>query len=431
MALSGSITDFGLADIFQLIGMQRKTGTLELATKGERVQVKFLDGNVVEAQTGSESVEDLLGAVLVRTGKITQTQLKRALKTQRSTLQRLGHILVSQGAITEDELIDGLRVQSLQIIYRLFRWREGDYAFDVANDVEYDQQHFVPIGAETILMEGARMVDEWPLIQRRIRSDEMVLKLSDQGQALDLVTGAPSAELQAFELDMALDASLQGQPAPKEEPQDAEMPRLSDEEKSILKLVDGKNTVQQINDCSPLGEFDTYRILADLITRKLLEEVEIAQARESAAARPLADQAVAALLGLGLVAGLAVAAWTLADNRFAPWRMVPAETTHELRFYAAMSRLDRIERALRVYYLDAAEYPSELYQLAARGYLKPADLLDPWGRPFGYQASRGGYELFGLDAEGARAAELTLSHRFSSAQQLAGPAGSSLRLSTD
>ena len=38
MALQGTIQDFGLADIFQLIGIQRKTGTLVL-DNGERVSL--------------------------------------------------------------------------------------------------------------------------------------------------------------------------------------------------------------------------------------------------------------------------------------------------------------------------------------------------------------------------------------------------------
>ena len=123
MALSGTIKDFGLGDIFQLIGIQRKTGVLMLEEDGDAVTVKFLEGQVVGADTRSASVEDLLGAVLVRTDRISSEQLKEALALQKKTLQRLGFILVKNNFISEEELIEALRVQSLQIVYRLFRWR--------------------------------------------------------------------------------------------------------------------------------------------------------------------------------------------------------------------------------------------------------------------------------------------------------------------
>ncbi len=179
MALSGTIGDFGLADIFQLIGIQRKTGTLTLDRENETVTIKFLDGTIAGADNSGQGVEDRLGGVLVRTGKISEAQLDEALDSQRKTLQRLGHILVRRGYISQDQLIDALRVQQLQVVYRLFRWHEGGYHFHSSDSVDYDEQHFTPINAETILMEGARMVDEWPLIERRIRSDQMVFRLSE------------------------------------------------------------------------------------------------------------------------------------------------------------------------------------------------------------------------------------------------------------
>ena len=105
MALQGTIKDFGLADILQLIGIQRKTGLLTLENGEEGVTIKFLDGQIVGADTRSASVEDLLGAVLVRTGRITEAQLKEALRAQKKTLQRLGYVLVQNAMLSQDDLV--------------------------------------------------------------------------------------------------------------------------------------------------------------------------------------------------------------------------------------------------------------------------------------------------------------------------------------
>ena len=73
MALVGTLKDFGLADILQLIGLQRKSGLLTLEHGPDRVTVKFLEGAVVGADTSTRNLEELLGSVLVRTGRITES----------------------------------------------------------------------------------------------------------------------------------------------------------------------------------------------------------------------------------------------------------------------------------------------------------------------------------------------------------------------
>ena len=50
MALSGTLKDFGIADILQLIGHQTKTGRLTLKTGQAEVEVSFKDGTVIFAE---------------------------------------------------------------------------------------------------------------------------------------------------------------------------------------------------------------------------------------------------------------------------------------------------------------------------------------------------------------------------------------------
>ena len=82
MALQGTIKDFALPDIFQLIGLQKKTGILTLSNDDDTVTLKFRVGEVVGADSPARTLEDRLGEVLVRTGVITQAQLEEALKAQ-------------------------------------------------------------------------------------------------------------------------------------------------------------------------------------------------------------------------------------------------------------------------------------------------------------------------------------------------------------
>src|SRR5881296_405350 len=123
MALQGTLRDFSLADIFQLIGLQKKTGVLTLKSGEEVVTVSFLEGNVVSADSLHRRIEDRLGTVLSKTGQITPAQLQEALRIQKQTLKRLGNVLVEQKYVGQEALREALKIQVTQMIYRLFRWR--------------------------------------------------------------------------------------------------------------------------------------------------------------------------------------------------------------------------------------------------------------------------------------------------------------------
>ena len=79
MALSGTLKDFGIADILQLIGHQTKTGTLVLKSGNDEVHVLFVDGTVVFATQKARNRADLLGALLQRAELISGERLQALL----------------------------------------------------------------------------------------------------------------------------------------------------------------------------------------------------------------------------------------------------------------------------------------------------------------------------------------------------------------
>src|SRR5436190_714442 len=310
MALEGTLRDFSLADIFQLIGLQRKTGVLTLRGKDDTVTVTFLDGKVVAADSLNRRLETRLGSVLMKSGMLTQDQLNRALDIQKETLQRLGYVLTHYGIISADALKQAIQLQILQIVYRLFRWKDGDYHFSQETTIEYDRDNIVPISAETILMEGARMIDEWPIIEKRIRSYDMVFRRKAMTQEI-VVVGADEAD----EIDFDEPAT----PAKKKKSAAADKIRISEEEKQIYDLVNGKNTVGDIVEMSRVSEFDTNKGLYELLTRDLIEEVRSSTTAAAAVeqAAPLDDVEVAETpVPLPLVAVLAIIALLSAATSF-------------------------------------------------------------------------------------------------------------------
>jgi hypothetical protein len=409
MALVGTIKDFGLADILQLIGLQRKSGLLTLEHGPDRVTVKFLEGAVVGADTSSRNLEELLGSVLVRTGRITEAQLQETLQIQASTLQRLGYILVKQNFISTTDLEEALRIQVTQIVYRLFRWREGKYQFTPMDHVEYDNEHFRPLSAETILMEGARMIDEWPMLERRIKSPTMLFRKTASGATLDV----PVASL----LDADIDFSFQD--APDRDKRSAGELRISPDERDVLHMVDGVSTVQDLVDTSALAEFDVYRILFELLNRNLIEPVALRVAagiapREEQNLRWMSLSLQAAVIGLA-----ALGVFTIRVNPLTPWKIAAdSQETELLKTYASRNRLERVEQSLQAYYLDRGSLPESLQALATGGYLPLADLVDPWGRAYVYRVDPAAFEIASPGPAGAIRDDLVIRHPFSASQRM-------------
>ncbi len=405
MALEGTLRDFSLADIFQLIGLQRKTGVLTLRSKDDTVTVTFLDGKVVGADSLNRRLENRLGSVLIRTGYLTQDQLNRALEIQKETLQRLGFILTHYGIISAESLKEAIQLQIMQIVYRLFRWKDGDYHFSQETTIEYDRDNVTPITAESILMEGARMIDEWPIIEKRIRSYDMVFrkKLTDQEI---VVVGADEAD----EID------FDGHAAKKRKGGFTDTIRISQEEKSIYDLVDGTMTVNDIVEVARLPEFDTNKALYELVTRDLIEEVRGPSAEAVIQqATPLDDTEVAETpVPLPLVILLVLLALasliTSVKNPLNGFRPLTGGISSMAATKKAISlqRIEAIGQGLEKYNDVHGRLPTDLKELAPH-YLDASLLKDPWGNAYKYLQPANRYLVIGFTPDGKPDTDLFLS----------------------
>lgn len=387
MALQGSIKDFGLPDIFQLIGLQRKTGLLTLKGDKEHVTVTFEQGMVVHADSPHKRVDDRLGNVLVKTGKLSKENLDQALATQKATLQRLGHVMVDKGFISQQDLREALQVQVSGLVFRVFRWKDGDYHFEPADNVEFDRENFNPMSADFILMEGIRMVDEWPIIEKKIPTMDIVFR--------------PAVDPSQIE-------SGDGDGHGDEKGGASNRIRLSGEEERIFRKVDGVRTVQGIIDASGMGEFDTCRILYDLLNRNLVAQAGkgAAKAADAASAEPGSPA-----LAWGVLAAAAVlAAVGVLVQRTTPFGVVGTRpllqrAADEMTAGAARARLDRLDRGVLAARLVKGALPGSLDELVAMGLADASHLRDPWGRPYHYAQTSGGYLLAPVDAQGKDIAE--------------------------
>ncbi len=233
MAIKGTLESFAVAEIFQLISHQRKTGTLEIRTEEGVAKLRFLDGTLVEAWPDRRSPSDYIGSLLVRAALVSGAQVEQALESQRQSLRRLGDILVRMGAIRASDFQEVLALQHRETAYRVLRLKRGEFEF-VPGLVEPEEGASVSLDVDAVLMEGCRQIDEWPSLVELVPSEKQVY--------------APIPE------------------APVDR-------GLSPDDSRVLALVDGTRTVREVVDRSRLGEFLGWKAFASLVEQGLVLQV--------------------------------------------------------------------------------------------------------------------------------------------------------------
>ncbi len=173
MAIRGSLTEASLPDVLQLLAMGRKTGCLGLTYANNFGYIYFADGSISHAS------------------------------------------IVNRGLGTEEA------------VYLLFTWTQGTFNFEPGATPD-EEVELHSIDPQSLLLEGARRVDEWALIAKKIPT-------------FDVVYAMDRHKMMASERV------------------------LSEEEEKLVPLVDGQRDVSALIADSRLGEFVTAKTLYGLL----------------------------------------------------------------------------------------------------------------------------------------------------------------------
>ncbi len=234
MAIKGSLKEASLPDVLQLLALGKKTGCLAIADRQNFGYIYFEDGRISYASIVNR--RDRIGDLLRKNQVVSSEQLDQAIRVQEVQRdRRLGDILVELGLVSRQQLEGLLLLQIEEAVYHLFTWTQGTFNFEAG--VRPEQQVFtVSINPESLLLEGARRVDEWSQIEKKIPSFDLIF-------AVDAAR-APSADVE-----------------------------LSPAQDRILPLLDGTRDVRQVMDECSFIEFEAATALFGLISAGYVRRV--------------------------------------------------------------------------------------------------------------------------------------------------------------
>ncbi|MEO5590393.1 MAG: DUF4388 domain-containing protein, partial [Gemmatimonadaceae bacterium] len=169
MAIRGALSEASLPDVLQLLAMGGKTGTLTLLAHNSGGTISFQGGRICHAS------------------------------------------------------VDASDLTTADSVFAMFKWHDGTFSFEPGVKPP-DDAYLVSVDPQELLLEGARRVDEWSMIEKKLPSFEVVFAL-DRHQLL--------RNNIAF----------------------------SQEQQTLLPLIDGFRDVNELMRVTRLGEFDLGKAL--------------------------------------------------------------------------------------------------------------------------------------------------------------------------
>lgn len=241
MSFAGNLKTVSFPDILQLISTGKKTGKFMAQAGSQKKELFFRAGNLISA-TSSNTKEDMLGNLLLRMGRVTKTDLHKAVEFQQKTGRRIGAVMLELGLLNKQDLAQYLKIQIEEIVYNLFSWSEGEFDFQDEAKPPEDQQ-LVNLDTMNLIMEGTRRIDEWLEIQKVLPQKGRILK-------------------------PILSPTLRGKEI-----------TLNSDDYQVLMMIDGRKTFSDTLESSPLGDFVTSKAVYTLLSQGLIQTGETAETK--------------------------------------------------------------------------------------------------------------------------------------------------------
>jgi CheY-like chemotaxis protein len=233
-ALSGDISVISIAEVLQLLDLQRQTGVLSIFTRQSEITLYVKMGRLDFAASRGLRIEFRIGRYLVEDGAITREELNTVLDNRAGSKRLLGELLIQLGMASEDHVRRALVRQTTELVYEVVRWKTGRFAFTVGAENLAATKAALGIETGGLVMEGFRRVDEWRLIEGSFDFDEVLYHDTVAIERLG---------------------------------QDANLTR---QERAVLGAIDGERTIREIVDLTGGSSFELCKILYQFLNSRLV-----------------------------------------------------------------------------------------------------------------------------------------------------------------
>ncbi|QTA79178.1 CobQ/CobB/MinD/ParA nucleotide binding domain-containing protein, DUF4388-containing [Desulfonema limicola] len=167
---SGSLDDYTIHDLFRLLSLQKRTGLLHLSSEKEIVELRFIEGRLIDIEWKTRPEERKLANVLVENEVLPLEHAKVALMRCKDTGQKLGDVLLYMGLIKEDDLKGPLNIHAMESFQAMSNMKTGNFYFSEQPKSQYVPTAFDFVDIEKMYMQIMGKNEVFNYIKTRINS---------------------------------------------------------------------------------------------------------------------------------------------------------------------------------------------------------------------------------------------------------------------
>lgn len=230
MVLDADLSGVSLVQVLQMLAIQQSSGILRTDKPGAASEITLSDGGVDLAVCPPCADTDLLAQALASRGALELDVARRRMGSLDRRKPLVAQV-VDKGWIDASELRRAVAESSRRALFETLTWREGRMTFRVrppssslATDIG------LSLSVDRLLMEGARRMEEWHVLEKRLPDPGAVYVLADARLSDDL------------------------------------RETLTPHERAILDLLDGRTTLDELLDKAEIPSYDVQSLLHRLLT---------------------------------------------------------------------------------------------------------------------------------------------------------------------
>ncbi|MFC1867605.1 DUF4388 domain-containing protein [Thermodesulfobacteriota bacterium] len=166
----GTLTDFGVSDLFRLLTLQKKSGLLHLDGGAEKIDLIFLHGELRDINWLTRPEEKKMASALIKNELVKKETMKQAIARHKTTGRKLGVVLINMGILKEDELKDIINIHMMEGLRTALQLKKGEFEFKELEDADFSQATFDPVDFHQLYGQVVIGEEELPFLQGEINS---------------------------------------------------------------------------------------------------------------------------------------------------------------------------------------------------------------------------------------------------------------------
>ncbi len=225
MALTGYLSEYSLAEIFQQIQQEALTGLLTIEPDDDSVKnlncnyyLWFQSGRIVAMARSLDRTSLLL--MLEKRGWISTETIQKLLSNTEKLEEPLGKYLKAQGVLSAEQLQVIFHAQILQPVCSLFKLHTARFTFNPKTRLAKAEMTGLSVSADEASLLGLRVLRDWSRLSAKLPNPDCGLtKLTDvlpqfkmdmqELQIWELANGKKSIETIAHKLQIELEIARQ------------------------------------------------------------------------------------------------------------------------------------------------------------------------------------------------------------------------------